>query len=45
MKKLSTLMMTSLAAMLFFVATVGAIKPFCSIQLYEPDIPKALKQQ
>lgn len=43
MKKLTSLAATSLAAMLFFVASVGAVKPYCWIVLHEPDVPEALK--
>jgi len=42
-RKLMSFAATSLAAMLFFVASVGAIKPLCMVVLHEPDIPEALK--
>lgn len=41
--KLMSLAATSLAAMLFFVASVGAVKPFCLVLFHEPEIPEALK--
>jgi len=34
---------TSLAALLFFVANVGAVQPFCLFVIHEPDIPEALR--
>lgn len=41
--KLMSLAATSMAAMLFFVASMGAIKPFCIVLFHEPEIPEALK--
>lgn len=43
MKRLMTLAANSLAIMLFFAASYGAIKPMCVTFLHEPDIPEALK--
>lgn len=43
MKRLMSLAASSLAVVLFFAASFGAIKPFCVSFLHEPDIPEALK--
>lgn len=41
--KIMSLAATSLATMLFFVASIGAVRPLCLVIVHEPDIPEALK--
>lgn len=43
MKKFVSLAATGLAMVLFFIANVGAVQPYCWLVIHEPDIPEALK--